>query len=113
MRREMLFVLAGTGRGVSKQNGGSAECERESLDARPQELDLELAFPDGSRLPDDLVEALFGHRTVALLVDVVSVRRAWRLSVDPHAECYGCSRFRRTHDEMNISSMEAVGDDPA
>lgn len=44
---------------------GSAECERESLHARTKKLDFELAVCDGVRLPDELIEALFGHCAVA------------------------------------------------
>src|SRR5215208_591755 len=65
---------------------GSAERERKSLDARIEELDLELSIGDGLRLPDQLIQPLFGERAVALVVDVVSVSGARRLSVDEDAK---------------------------
>jgi non-heme chloroperoxidase len=55
---------------------GSPERERKRLDARIEELDLELAVGDGLRLPDQLIQPLPGQRAVALFVDVHSVRRA-------------------------------------
>ena len=63
-----------------------AECECEGLHARIEKLDFELAIGDGLRLPDQLVQPLFGHHAVALLVDVNSVSRARRLPIDQHAK---------------------------
>ena len=90
--------------------GGSAERERKSLHARTEKLDLELSIGDGLRLPDQLVQTLFGHCAVALLVNVNSVRRAWRLSIDQHAKSHGRSWRRRAHDEMKIAGVKAVRD---
>ena len=59
--------------------GSSAEGERKSLHARIEKLDLELSIGDGLRLSDQLIQPLFGHRAVALLVDVDAVSRARRL----------------------------------
>src|SRR4051812_46493284 len=84
---------------------GSAERERESLDARTKKLDFELAIGDGLRLPDQLVHPLFGRRAVALFVNVDAVRRARRLPVDQHAEFHGHARRRWAHDEMNIAGV--------
>src|SRR5215510_13601558 len=89
---------------------GSAERERKSLHARTQKLDLELSIGDGFRLSDQLVQTLFGHRAVALLVNVCSVGRARRLSVDQHAKFHGRSWRCRTHDEMKIAGVKAVRD---
>ena len=52
---------------------GSAERERESLHARTQKLDFELAIGDRVLLPDQLVHPLFGHRAVARFIDVNAV----------------------------------------
>jgi hypothetical protein len=48
-------------------------------------LDFELSIANGLRLLDQLAQTLFGHRIVALFVNVNSVNRAWRLSIDQHA----------------------------
>src|SRR5262245_64842366 len=50
----------------------SAEGERKSFYARIEKLDLELSVNDGLRLPDQLIEPLFGNRAVALIVHVLS-----------------------------------------
>ena len=67
---------------------GSAEGERKSLYARTEKLDLELSICDGLCLSYQLVQPLFGHCTVALLVNVDSMRRTWLLSIDHHAKSY-------------------------
>ena len=69
----------------------SAERERKRFHARVEKLDLELSIDHGLRLTYQLVQALFGHVAVALLVDVDSVRFAGRLSVDQHAKSDGSS----------------------
>ena len=65
---------------------------------------------NGSGLPDQLVQTLLGHRTDALFVNINSVRRAWRLSIDQHAKFYGRSWRRRAHDEMKVARVKAVRD---
>ena len=52
----------------------SAEGERERLHARIEKLDLEQSIGDRRRLADHLIEPLVGHRAVALVVNVHSVR---------------------------------------
>jgi hypothetical protein len=64
---------------------GSAERERKSLPARTEKLDFELSIAKGFRLSDQPVQTLFGHPTVALFVNVNSVSRAGRLSIDQQA----------------------------
>ena len=44
------------------------------------------------------------------VVDVSSVGRARRLSIDQHAKSHGGSRRRRAHDEMKIAGVKAVRD---
>src|SRR5262245_10707967 len=90
--------------------GQSAERERESLHARTEKFDFELSIGDGLRLPDQLVQPLFGHCAVALLVDVNSVRRAGRLSIDQYAKSHGRPWRCRAHDEMQIARVKAVRD---
>src|SRR6266508_1325716 len=73
----------------------STEGKRKSLHARIEKLDLELSISDGLRLSDQLIQPLFGHRAVALVVNVNSVRSARRLSIDEHAKAHGPSSRRR------------------
>src|SRR5262249_33705547 len=82
---------------------GSAKRERKNRHARTEKLDVELAIGDGRRLPDQLVQTLFGDRAVALFVNVKAVSRAWRLSIDTHAKPHGRSWRCRAHDEMKIA----------
>jgi hypothetical protein len=89
---------------------GSAERERKSFHARIEKLDLELSIGDGLGLSDQLVQPLFGNCAVALLVNVNSVSRAWRLSIDQHAKSHGRSWHRWAHDEMKIAGVKAVRD---
>jgi hypothetical protein len=58
----------------------SAEREREHLGAGIEELELELAIADRSRLTDEVVEPWLGDGPVALFVDVSAVRVARRMS---------------------------------
>ena len=67
-----------------------AEREREGLHALPEKLDFKLPIGDGLLLPDQLVQPLFGHNAVAVLVDVNSVSRTRRPPVDQH------TKFQRT-----------------
>ena len=60
----------------------SAERERERLHTGIEELDLELAIGDRSRLSNQLIQALLGDRAFTLVVYVTSMVRARRLSID-------------------------------
>src|SRR5258708_11803625 len=91
---------------------GSAERERESLHARIEKLDVELAISNGLRLSDQLIQPLFGNRAVTLVVNVNSVSSARRLSIDEHAKAHGSSPRCRSHDEMKIAGVKAVRDPP-
>ena len=104
--------LPGRGDRVNSLCRGSAERERKSLHARIEKLDLELSISDGLRLSDQLIQPLFGHRTVALVVNVNSVSSARRLSIDEHAKSNGSSSHCRSHDEMKIAGVKAVRDPP-
>src|SRR5215813_3958971 len=76
---------------------GSAEREGKGLNARSEEFDSELSIGDGLRLSDQLIQALLGHRTVALLVNIDAVSGAWGHSINAHAESDGRSWCGRTH----------------
>src|SRR6516164_7638132 len=91
---------------------GSAEREGESFHAQAKELDCELSIGDGLWLPNQLVQTLFGDGTVALLVNVDAVSRAWRLSIDQDAKSHGSFRPSRAHDEMKITGVKTVHDPP-
>src|SRR5947208_1333286 len=69
----------------------SAERERERLHTGIEELDLELAIGDRSRLSNQLIQALLGDRAVALVVYVSSMARARRPSIDQHSKRNGSS----------------------
>src|ERR1700686_5542962 len=81
---------------------GSAERERESLQSRIEKLDFELPIGDRLLLPDQLVQPLFGHRAVALFVDVNAVSRAWLSSIDQNAKFFMTLPRRTTRYEMKI-----------
>jgi drug/metabolite transporter (DMT)-like permease len=103
-----LPVIAGT-RGFAGEPG-LAEGERVGLGARDGERDLEGPVRNGAALADELVQPLFGQRAAALAVGVGPVRLARGLPVDEHAEPDGGSRRGRPHDEVEVASVEAVGD---
>src|SRR6266545_7499026 len=90
-----------------------AEGERIGLHAPIEKLDLEQSISDRLRLSDQLMQPLFGHRAVALLVNVKSVSSAWRLSIDEHAKPHRRSSRCRSHHQMQIAGVEAVRDPPA
>src|SRR5882724_4306673 len=56
------------------------------------------------------MQALFGNRSVALIVNVNAVSSARRLSIDEHAKSHGSARRCRSHDEVKIAGMKAVRD---
>src|SRR5262245_10543230 len=89
-----------------------AERERESFHAGAEKLDFELPIDDGIRLPDQLIETLFGHRAVALFVNVNAVGLARRLSIDQHTKLDGCFRCGRAHNQVKIAGVEAIDDAP-
>ena len=110
MLRAYTFVC-GTNR--SEWIDGSAEGESKGLHARIEKLDLEQAIGDGLGLADQLIQSLFADRTDALVVDVDAVRSARRLSIEAHAKPHGSPWRGRSHDEMEIAGMKAIGDPPA
>src|SRR5258706_6957023 len=89
-----------------------AEGERVRLHARIEKRDLEQSISDGLRLSNELIQPLFAHDAVTLLVNIASVSSVWRLSVNEHAKPHGGSSRCRSHDQMQIAGVEAVGDLP-
>ena len=59
-------------------------------------------------LSNQLMEPLFDHRAVSLLVNVDSVCGAWLLSIDRHAKPHGGFLRCRSHDKMKIAGVKAV-----
>jgi len=72
----------------------SPKGERKDLYRRIEKLDRELPIDDRPLLSDQLIQPLFVRRPSPLLVDVDSVSRARRLSIDAHAEPSGCPSER-------------------
>src|SRR5215211_4806273 len=91
---------------------GLAEGEGVGLDAWVEEGDLEGAVAYGAGLADELVQAWFGDGAVALIVDVGSVGGTHGLAVQVHAEPHRCPWGSRSHDQVQVAGVEAVGDAP-
>src|SRR5262249_47436079 len=85
----------------------------EGLDARIEELDLDLGIPDRTRLADQLVQARLGDRPLPVLGDIPTVGGARRLAVEAEAETNRRSARARPQDEMDVAGMEAEDDAPA
>src|SRR2546428_9103641 len=92
---------------VASYRSISAERERKRLHAGIEKLDLEAAIRDRPRLADQVIQALLGHRALALLVDVAAVRASRRLAVDAHAEPHRRTFRRRSQDHMEIAGVKA------
>src|SRR5215471_15305206 len=90
-----------------------AEGEAVGLGAGVEEGDLEGAVGDGAGLADELVGPLLCEGAVAVGAGVGPVRLAGWLTLDADAEPLGRSRCRRSHDEVEVAGVEAVGDLPA
>ena len=73
--------------GVADMSGlpDLAEGKCAGLDPGIEEGDLDGAVGDGVGLANELVQPLFGHRALALVVHVGPVRRTRRLPVKEHA----------------------------
>ena len=56
------------------------------------------------------MEPLSGEGSVPALVNVEAVRRTGRLPINRDAKRNRVARPRRSHDQMHVSSMEAVHD---
>src|SRR5262249_5710333 len=90
----------------------SAECERVSFHAQVDELDLKQPIGNGLGLSDQLIQSLFGDRSVALIVDIGPVSSTRRPSIKEHAKPHGSPSRCRSHDEMQIAGVEAIYDPP-
>src|SRR5690349_831503 len=72
-----------------------AKRERIGLDAWIEKLDLEQSISDRLRLSDQLVQPLFIHSAVALVVNVDAMRCARRLSINAQAKSHRRAWCRR------------------
>jgi len=57
-----------------------------------------------------LIQPLLDQRPTTLFVDVKAVSGAGRLSMDEHTEGYGRASRTRSHDEMDVTCVEAERD---
>src|SRR5262249_46094596 len=88
----------------------SAEGESIGLHAGVEELDLEGPVRDRAALPDELVEPLPGHGSLAIGVDVGAMAVAGRGAVDGDAEAYRLAVRARSQDKMEVAGMKAIDD---
>lgn len=72
-----------------------------------EELNLEEALANGPSQADQLVEPLSGQRAVALAVNVESVRFRRNSPVESNAERNRRAERDRSHDEVDVTRMEA------
>jgi hypothetical protein len=91
---------------------GSAEREHKSFRSGIEKFDLELPVGNGLWLSNELIESLFDNYAVTLRINIASVSSERRLLIDEHAEAHRCSLARRSHDQVKITSMKAIGDAP-
>src|SRR5215813_14953955 len=77
--------------------------------SRIDELDLELPVHDGFRLSNQLIHPRLRNSAATLTVHINSVSRAWHVPIDEHAKTCRRSRRQRSHDQMEVAGMEAVG----
>src|SRR5262245_775083 len=77
--------------------------------SRIDELDLELPVHDGFRLSNQLIHPRLRNSAATLIVYINSVSRAGHVPIDEHPKTCRSSRRRRSHDQMEVAGMEAVG----
>ena len=98
--------------GYSSTGEASAEGEHVCLDTGCEEGDLERAVCDGSRLAYQLIEALLGDDSAAVVVGVESMSVAGRFTIDEYVERHGSTSRTRSHDEVDVAGVEAKEDSP-
>jgi hypothetical protein len=102
----------GVGRYLGISGLGSAEREVKRFDSRLKKLDLKHTIRNRLGLPDQLIEALLGNCAIALVVNVAAMRRTRRMSIDENAKWHETLTRCRSHHEVNIPSVKAIGDPP-
>jgi hypothetical protein len=91
----------------------SAEGECKRFDTGIEELDRERPIHHWLRLPDQLIEPLFVHRSVAALINVKTMCWTRRLSVNGDAETHGHLSRVRSQNEVQITRVKSVRDPPS
>src|SRR5260370_30143533 len=91
----------------------SAEREAESFDASVQKLDLKPAVGDRLRLPDQLIGPLVLDSALSLPVDVGAMSCSGRPAVEQDTKSRSVSLRRRSHDQVQVASVELERDPPA
>jgi hypothetical protein len=76
----------------------------------PRRGDLEGAVGHGAVLADELVKPLVGEGAVAFTVHVATVIIGGRLAVQENLEAHGGTGRLRSHDQVKVAGVEAVGD---
>jgi len=89
-----------------------AEGKRVNLDAGIEEDDLEGSLGDGATLADKVVKLWLSGSAVAEAVHMSSVRSPRRPSVEVHAKSHGRTWRCRSHNQVQVAGVEAVGDSP-
>ena len=89
-----------------------AEGKHVSRNIGVEERDLEGVLGDGTLLTDELIEPLFDNRAVAIRIHVTPLRRSRRVAIEQHVESYGGSRDCWAHDDIEVTSVKAVGELP-
>src|SRR5512145_2790162 len=90
----------------------SPEREDESLRSRVEEFDLESPIADDLRFPDQLIQPLFCQPAHALAIDIGAARVPRWLSIERNAKADGRPGHGRSHDQMEIASVEPIRDAP-
>lgn len=90
----------------------AALSEGEHVRANPsvEERDLERPLGDRGRLSDQLMQARFGHRALALLVGIDPVGCPERLAVELHPEPHRLAIGPRPHDQVQVAGPEPMDD---
>src|SRR5438046_1013212 len=88
----------------------STEREREHLDFRLQEFDLELPVLDRRRLTDQLVHPWLDDDAAAVGVDVAAVRSPRRAAIDENAKRHALALRLRAHHKMQVAGVKTVDD---
>jgi RimJ/RimL family protein N-acetyltransferase len=84
-------------RATTPDRAGLSEGEHVRANSGVEERDLERPLGDRGRLPDQLMQARFGHGALALRVGIDPVGCPERLAVELHAEPHRLAIRRRPH----------------
>src|ERR1035441_1184696 len=87
-----------------------SEGEGECLDAQSEKFDPEGTIAHCAFLPDQLIEAAFGHHAEAVCVAVHAAIGARRFSIERNAEADWPSVAARRKNEVKVAGMKAIND---